>query len=125
MLVDRHHRALQRDARELEEAIVRKRSELEDSIIRVEELHAAIAHREAALAVLKPARKQAAQELYAQLEADADADLEELGYDEATADVASGMHASTSPIAPSQEASQALAYLQGLLPAGSRAAPAR
>ena len=58
------------DARALEEAIVRKRAELEESTIRIEEIRAALAQREAVLANPAPrrikvgAQRQAAQALW-------------------------------------------------------------
>ena len=79
LALDRHHRSLMTDARSLEEAIVRKRGELEESLIRIDELSAAIAHREAVLANPAPrreevaARHQAAHDLYAQIAAAQDA----------------------------------------------------
>ena len=72
--LDRHHRSLMVDARTLEEAIVRKRGELEESLIRIDELQAAIHQRETVLANPRPpslqmAQREAAHALYDSLAA--------------------------------------------------------
>ena len=71
--------ALMVDARTLEEAIVRKRGELEESLIRIDELQAAIHQREAVLANPRPpalqmAQREAAHALYDSLAAGSGAD---------------------------------------------------
>ncbi|KOO23000.1 hypothetical protein Ctob_000970 [Chrysochromulina tobinii] len=78
LALDRHHRNLREDAKVLEAAMVRKRSELEECSIRCEEIRDALARREAFLADPGPrhalkARREAAAALYATLAAEQDA----------------------------------------------------
>ena len=78
LALDRHHRNLREDAKVLEAAMVRKRSELEECSIRCEEIRDALARREAFLADPGPrhalkARHKAAAALYATLAAEQDA----------------------------------------------------
>eukprot|EP00325_Prymnesiales_sp_UTEX-LB-985_P007142 CAMPEP_0174697458 /NCGR_PEP_ID=MMETSP1094-20130205/3322_1 /TAXON_ID=156173 /ORGANISM="Chrysochromulina brevifilum, Strain UTEX LB 985" /LENGTH=81 /DNA_ID=CAMNT_0015894447 /DNA_START=11 /DNA_END=252 /DNA_ORIENTATION=- len=47
LAIHRHHRNLMAEARSLEDAIVRKRAELEESTLRIEDIRAALAQREA------------------------------------------------------------------------------
>ena len=77
LALERHHRTLILDTFSIEDAIVAKRSELEESLLRIKELHADISHREAVLANPAPRREalqDAAHELYLQLAADKSAE---------------------------------------------------